>query len=227
MDIGAETTKARDLETYRNLVLDTLATNDKDIPLAILYSVEQQDAVPKIPESLETSRKCFLKGTLGLPFNHPVAPARLDLTHSSDGSIPYLRNTAKSREPTLLHIDDIPFSQYFSYDIQWRGCGDPCRSLVICQFLLTSENVLGFLIVGLNPRRPYDEDYQLFIQVMNRLFATSLASIVLFEEEIWHRENIIGQAARFKSNSRSDCSGLNEKLNLLRRNSSVSLSEQI
>ena len=40
MDIGAETTKARDLETYWNLVLDTLATNDKDNPLATLYSVE-------------------------------------------------------------------------------------------------------------------------------------------------------------------------------------------
>jgi len=227
MDIGAETTKARDLETYRNLVLDTLATNDKDTPLAILYSVEQQDAVPEISESLETSRKCFLKGTLGLPFNHPVAPARLGLTHCSVGSIPYLRNAAKSREPTLLHIDDTPFSQYLAHDIQWRGYGDPCRSLVICPILPTSENVLGFLIVGLNPRRLYDEDYQLFIQVMNRLFATSLASVVLFEEEIWHRENMIGKRLRFKSNSRSNFSGLNEKLNLLRRNSSVSLSEQI
>jgi len=138
MDIGAETTKARDLETYWNLVLDTLATNDKENLLAILYSVEQQGAVPKISKSLETSRECFLKGTLGLPFNQPVAPARLDLTHGSDGFIPYLRNAAKSREPTLLHIDDTPFSQCFAHDIQWRGYGDPCRSLVICPILLTS-----------------------------------------------------------------------------------------
>ena len=49
--------------------------------------------------------------------------------------------------------------------------------------------------MGLNPRRPYDEYYQLFIQVMNRLFATSLA-YVLFGEEIRHRENMIGQAAK-------------------------------
>ena len=89
--------------------------NDKDIPLAILHSVEQQDAVPVISESLGTSRECFLKGTLGLPFNHPVAPALFDLTHGSDGFIPHLRNAAKSREPTLLHIDDTPFSQYFPH----------------------------------------------------------------------------------------------------------------
>lgn len=50
--------------------------------------------------------------------------------------------------------------------------------------------------MGLNPRRPYDEYYQLFIQVMNRLFATSLASVVLFREKIRYRENMIGQAAK-------------------------------
>ncbi|OCL02455.1 hypothetical protein AOQ84DRAFT_182167 [Glonium stellatum] len=199
MEVGAETAKARDLETYWSLVLDTLATNDKDIPLAILYSVEQNEAVPEISESFEPSRKCVLKGTLGLPFNHPIAPARLDLTSSSDGFIPYLRNAAKSRKPTLLHTDDTPFSHLFSDDIQWRGYGDPCKSLVVCPILpTTSENVLAFLIVGLNPRRPYDEDYQLFIQVMNRLFATSLASVVLFEEEIRHREKMIGQATKIQ-----------------------------
>lgn len=89
--------------------------NDKDIPLAILHSVEQQDAVPKISESLDTSRECFLKGALRLPFNHPVTPTQWDLTHGFGGFILYLRNAAKSREPTLLHIDDTPFSQYFSH----------------------------------------------------------------------------------------------------------------
>ena len=88
--------------------------NDKDIPLTILHSVEQQDAVPKISESLDTSRECFLKGTLRLSFNHPVVPTQWDLTHGSGGFIPYLRNAAKSGESTLLHID-TPFSQYFSH----------------------------------------------------------------------------------------------------------------
>ena len=87
------------------------------------------------------------------------------------------------------------FPQYFAHNIQWRD-GDPYRSLVICLILPASENVLGFLIVGLNPRRPYDEDCQLFIQVVNKLFTTSLASVVLLEEEIRHRENMISQAAK-------------------------------
>lgn len=43
---------------------------------------------------------------------------------------------------------------------------------------------MGFLIFGLNPRRPYDADFQFFIQLLNRQLATSLASVVLSEEEI-------------------------------------------
>jgi len=38
--------------------------------------------------------------------------------------------------------------------------------------------------MGVNPRRPYDDDYSLFVQLLSRQLATSLASVVLFEEEI-------------------------------------------
>jgi PAS domain S-box-containing protein len=38
--------------------------------------------------------------------------------------------------------------------------------------------------MGVNPRRPYDDDYSLFIQLLSRQLATSMASAMLFEEEI-------------------------------------------
>ena len=38
--------------------------------------------------------------------------------------------------------------------------------------------------MGINPRRPYDDDYSLFIQLLSRQLTTSMASVVLFEEEI-------------------------------------------
>jgi PAS domain-containing protein len=38
--------------------------------------------------------------------------------------------------------------------------------------------------MGINPRRPYDDDYSLFIQLLSRQLATSMASVVLFEDEI-------------------------------------------
>lgn len=38
--------------------------------------------------------------------------------------------------------------------------------------------------MGINPRRPYDDDYSLFVQLLSRQLATAMASVVLFEEEI-------------------------------------------
>ncbi len=47
-------------------------------------------------------------------------------------------------------------------------------------------------------RRPFDSDYQQYVQVLLRLFASSYASVVLFDEEIRRRELAIGQAARIQ-----------------------------
>jgi PAS domain S-box-containing protein len=44
--------------------------------------------------------------------------------------------------------------------------------------------VLAFLLLGVNPRRPYDKEYIAFTSMLNRQLATSLASTMLFEEEI-------------------------------------------
>jgi GAF domain-containing protein len=49
---------------------------------------------------------------------------------------------------------------------------------------MSGDSILGFLVMGVNPRRSYDDDYQLFIQLLSRQLATSMASVVLFEEEI-------------------------------------------
>jgi hypothetical protein len=43
---------------------------------------------------------------------------------------------------------------------------------------------MGFLCIGVNPRRPYDEDYESFIQLLDRQLATSLASVSLLETEV-------------------------------------------
>jgi PAS domain S-box-containing protein len=43
---------------------------------------------------------------------------------------------------------------------------------------------MGFLVLGVNPRRQYDDDYQSFITLIDRQLATSLASVSLLENEI-------------------------------------------
>jgi PAS domain-containing protein len=54
------------------------------------------------------------------------------------------------------------------------------------------------MAIGLNPRTPYDDNYQRFILVASRLLSTSLSAILLHEEEISRQERAIAQAETMK-----------------------------
>jgi len=49
---------------------------------------------------------------------------------------------------------------------------------------VVNQQVMGFLVVGVNPRRQFDDGYQSFIKLIDRQLATSLASVSLLENEI-------------------------------------------
>ncbi|KAL1613547.1 hypothetical protein SLS54_010518 [Diplodia seriata] len=201
--LSEETSTARTLDGFWRSVLQGLSANDKDVPFAMLYAIESDgcssdDSALSSTESIV--KECALKGSLGVPEGHPAAPLRLDYLEGLDRFMPYLHEAVVSRKPTLVALDDQAFPMGLLDGIHWRGFGDPSKSIVICPITpTTSKNVLGFLIVGLNSRRPYDEDYQQFMGVTTRLLSTSLASVVLHEEEIRSREKMISQAELMKT----------------------------
>ncbi|EON60987.1 hypothetical protein W97_00197 [Coniosporium apollinis CBS 100218] len=217
LSLSEQTAKARDMDAFWMLLLRTLESNDKDIPFALLYSVEDiddsNDASSVSTQSSISPRQCILKGAIGVPDDHPAAPARLDLQEGYNGFLPYFRVAMKSKKPTVFRIDDGTIPDYLTKDISWRGFGDKCSSLVISPIMpTTSENILGFLILGLNPRRPFDDDYQQFIQVGSRLCATTIASVVLLQEEMEKREKMLNRAALIQEQ-------LNEQLTISQKES--------
>ncbi len=92
--------------------------------------------------------------------------------------------------------------------VEWRGFGEPSRTIVI--FSLSAGNdVRGFLVLGMNLRRPYDEGSQQFIQLLERQLSTAITSTVLIEQvKLSHARvtrqlairtrEVAGSEARFK-----------------------------
>jgi PAS domain S-box-containing protein len=159
-----------------------------DVPFVFLYSVSEDtdsDMSSMNSGSLSQSPQCVLEGTLGVPEGHRAAVSPLDLKTSDEGFAPYLRESMKTDRPVHLTTEDNTLSWDLIEGLKWRGFGDPCRAAVVCPIHpTTGETILGFLVMGINPRRPYDDDYSLFIQLLSRQLATSMASVVLFEDEI-------------------------------------------
>lgn len=187
-EVGETTASARELTHFWQQILKGFKHNEFDAPFILVYSIADEsdsDATSVQSGSTGLTRFCKLEGSLGIPEGHPAAPSQIDIKTGSSGFANAFRQAIKGDRPILLKDNDGTLDPNLLDNIPWRGFGDRCHSAVVCPIHpTTSESTLGFLVMGTNPRRPYDEDYDLFVQLLGRQLATSVASVVLYEEEI-------------------------------------------
>jgi PAS domain-containing protein len=169
---------------------------DKDIPLALLYSVADQKLAsersksPGVKETNGTaSTICILEGSLGIPENHKLASDSLDLDNDSNSLISSIRDAMKEMTPVLVQIDDSWKGMFEG--IMWRGHGVAGTKMVTCPIIPTDDNnILAFLIIVLNPRRPYDDDYRAFVHLLTQQVTMPELSAVILREEVQRRQQI-------------------------------------
>lgn len=199
IDLGDALVTARDVTSYWAKVIEALGAVEPryDVPLAILYSVHDDPQSLTGTHSLYNFPKvCRFEGALGVSDNHPIAPQTISLRNGQDGLAPMFRQALQSQYPLVLQTQDGSLPESLIQGLKWRGFGDACRSAVVCPIRPTrEENVMGLLLLGLNPRRPYDNDYRQFIALLSQKLTTTLASTVLLEEEARRGRNAAQEAA--------------------------------
>ena len=199
-EVGEKTASARDRKSFWQQCLRGLEYNEHDSPFVLLYSITDDpdsDSSSMHSNSNTAVKQCMLEGSLGIPDGHPAAAPIVDFRNGSEYLARAFREAIKGDRPTLLSVEDGTLDAKFLEGIEWRGFGDPCTAAVCCPVHLTGgESALGFFVMGVNPRRPYDDDYSLYVQLLSRQLATAMASVVLFEEEIARGERAAQLAAR-------------------------------
>ncbi|TVY16004.1 Histidine protein kinase 1 [Lachnellula arida] len=142
-----------------------------DIPFALLYSCAPRkgSVEPICPQSMLAGQiQCSLEGCAGIARGHTFAPETLDLDHEDQSE--------------LDRLQSVP--------MEWRGYG-PATQGVICPIIPTdTETAVAFLIVALNPRRPFDEDYRGFFHLLTQQITTPQLSAAILREEIDRREKL-------------------------------------
>ncbi|KAJ9664672.1 hypothetical protein H2198_000018 [Neophaeococcomyces mojaviensis] len=200
-EIGERTGAARAVHQFWSLLIEGFQYNEYDAPLVIVYSLsegdENNDGASSVSSTAAALKQCRLEGALGVNPGHPAAPETIDLKYDGKGFGAMFKQAITTEKPIVLTLEDGTLDKSLLEGIEWRGFGDPSRVVVITPIRpTTGESTLGFLVMGTNPRRPYDEDYDLFIQLLSRQLATSVASVVLFEEEIRKGERAAQLAAQ-------------------------------
>ncbi|KAG4270724.1 hypothetical protein FPRO04_02705 [Fusarium proliferatum] len=197
IDLGEALVSTKDAKSYWSRTIEELErwSPTYDVPLAFLYSVADDESDITLSK-YDCPKICHLEGSLGVPEGHAIAPQVLSLRETDEGMASVMRKSLDHRQPILLQTKDDTLPKNLLHGLAWRGFGDPCQAAIVLPIRPTKEeNAMGILFLGLNPRRPYDNDYRQFISLLNQKLTSSLASTVLLEEEARRRRNITEQAA--------------------------------
>ncbi|KAK7207976.1 hypothetical protein BZA70DRAFT_234017 [Myxozyma melibiosi] len=73
------------------------------------------------------------------------------------------------------------FRNYIEYDPA-RGWSEEIIELVFLPVMRDNNSVVGVAVIGLNPRRPFDEPYELFLELLGRQLATGIDNLRHLEE---------------------------------------------
>jgi hypothetical protein len=176
--LGQYIASAREPKDFWQQLLLALQGTHLDLPFAILYSTGG-DINEILSESSELShdlRNWNLEGLVRVPESCPSIPKRIDNERAMRDFFPSFYDLIKQDSPTLLQQDDGTLPDFISRDITVIMDGEhPCKSAVFLPIRSTADNILGFMILGVNPRRHFDADYKVFIELLSRQLATSMA----------------------------------------------------
>ncbi|RAL66506.1 hypothetical protein DID88_006196 [Monilinia fructigena] len=122
----------------------------------LLYSVaETSEASNPLPQTTPSpSVPCSLEGSVGIPEGHSIAPSTFDIAYDQNWLTEPFKEAMDKIETIFVPLGSEVKQKLGG--IKCRGFGEPTH-VVVCPLMDSdTQSVLAFLVLALNPRRPYD-----------------------------------------------------------------------
>ncbi|KND04770.1 PAS domain S-box protein [Spizellomyces punctatus DAOM BR117] len=192
-EFGARTATAKSVPEVCSIAADVMNDSHHDITFAFIYtcSVDNTGCQPKMQQANSRTgniklHKLKLISAVGVEHGCSASPdnVTIDLLGDppEDEIWPFHEACAKK---AVVEVYD----QQLIGGIEGRGWGEKSRITVVCPITANDgDDILGVLVAGLSARRPYDEDYRTFMELLCRQTATSIATVRAYEEEYQRAE---------------------------------------
>jgi hypothetical protein len=200
-DIAARLGIARTLQDFSDGILRSLEANERDVPYCLLYHLRTETGTGERAD-ISSEATLQLSGTVGLPFDHESAPRSIQISLESntlsvngrgDGDQPISHKpfapwpfrdavqAAYSSDESVVQSVELEVPEEYRF----RSWGDIPSSALVMKISNLSEpsGRLSFLIIGLNPRRPFDTNYRNWLEHLRHSLLASLQNITSFEAE--------------------------------------------
>ncbi|KAI0129763.1 hypothetical protein BJ170DRAFT_286505 [Xylariales sp. AK1849] len=170
--------KPTNLEGLWQAALAGLGDDEKDIPFALLYSVDKQTSLVAPPSM--SNYTCRLRGSIGVSTEHVVAREYMDAQHDLDGFAPTVLKALETQKFLTVEASD-PNLRGLLDGIGWKGFGLPSKQFVIVP-LEADDEIAAFFILGLNPYRKYNKRYHDFLALIAEVVGPQISKMKLSEE---------------------------------------------
>lgn len=176
----------RNMQDFWRAAVQSLELNERDCPLGFLYTqqVRPGEDTPQVSLARQTQKsESRLEGIFGCTEPGMLLPSVLDLDANSEGFAPIFRQVLSQGKPRTLKLEDGTLPQAVVDYAQPRAFGDVCKSAIAYPLRGPQGATLGILTIGLNTRRPYDDEYQLWIGRLVRTLQELAVSTFAAEEQ--------------------------------------------
>ncbi|MCE3552507.1 SpoIIE family protein phosphatase [Pseudonocardia sp. RS11V-5] len=177
--LSAAVTTARTERAVLDAACDLLGTSTRDLPFSLVYLFDDEGGAR-------------LACAAGIEVGAPAAPERT----GPDGPWPL----QEARAGRTAVVDDLGARFARLPTGEWDR--PPTEAVVVP---LGAEDVTGFVVVGLNPYRRYDEGYRGFVELLVAQIASGLLNARAYETER-HRAEALAELDRAKTDFFSNVS---------------------
>jgi PAS domain S-box-containing protein len=158
--------QARTAAEAARLCCGILGSNPKDIPFALIYLLDEAGAVLN------------LEGAAGLPAGLEASPRAVALAGPAPAGWPLARVMAEGQPERVLNLEGT------FEDLPAEPWGEPAHQAMVLPMARPGmDRPTGVLVLGISPRRAFDESYQGFFQLLAGHIATTVANARAYEEE--------------------------------------------
>lgn len=210
LHLGDAITTSRSLQEYWDNILKTFESNNQDTPYVLAYAFGDDSGAESFAPSgndlsiasststVRVPRTCVLAGAVGKAIGK--VPLSFEVREEPDDVfVNVIIKAVRTGEMALLRDTDTGLPSWLFQPDDGTNSGQRYNSVLVVPIRPTSrndsagQNAIGFLILGLNPNRKFDSDYEQFAQICSRQMGTSAASILLLEQEIRRQKKLTEQ----------------------------------
>jgi len=177
--LAQETSRAMTLEDLWDRTVVAFALNEKDVPFALLYSVDSQVGVSSSPS--RPSYDCQLQRAIGVSAPHVLAQEYIDVQNVAQGGFaPAMLEAIRTKALQVVNCEEAHLEHLLD-GVKWAGFGTPSCEFVIVPILI-HDDIFAIFIIGLNPRRRFNPLYRSFFDSIADILTPQVHRIRLSEE---------------------------------------------